>query len=209
MTTLPSFIYFLVLVASPKQTPDLNPSTSISDLTNERTFEVVFKNYYSQLCAFAYQYLNDHDQAEEIVQEVFSNVWQKSSDIEIKTSVNSYLYGAVRNACLNYIKHQSIVRKHEAYEKQRSDFLSIDFLELDELQEEIDKALNKLPEKCREIFEMSRFEEKKYREIADELGISIKTVETQMARALKVMRATLEPYMPAILLWILWWQKKL
>ncbi|MFY0627137.1 MAG: RNA polymerase sigma-70 factor [Reichenbachiella sp.] len=179
-------------------------SVNLTDLSQEKTFEKVFQSYYQQLAAFAFQYLSDHDLAEEMVQETFSNIWHKAHNIEIRTTVKSYLYGAVRNGCLNYIKHQEIERKFEASEKRKDDFDQIDFLELEELQSEIDKALEKLPEKCRQIFEMSRYEDKMYKEIAEELGISIKTVETQMGRALKVMRSSLNRYLPALIFWIIY-----
>lgn len=184
-------------------TPDLDIAINITDLSNQSTFEKVFKTYYQQLAAFAYQYVECHDTAEEIVQEVFTNVWSKSEQIEIRTAVKSYLYGAVRNACLNHIKHKKVVRQHEAYEGQKSDGYESNFLELDELQLEIDAALDQLPDKCRQIFEMSRFEEKKYKEIAEELGLSIKTVENQMGRALKVMRTALSRYLPSLIFWVI------
>ncbi|WP_109829342.1 RNA polymerase sigma-70 factor [Reichenbachiella versicolor] len=179
-------------------------STSITDISNSRTFEKVFKEYYSPLTNFAYQYLRDHEEAEEIVQETFSKVWSKKSDLEIKTNIKSYLFGAVRNACLNNLKHQKIIREHENYEMHRDHSDSTDFMELDDLQKQIDSALEELPEKCRQIFIMSRYEEKKYREIADELKISVKTVETQMSRALKVMRKALQQYVPQFVFWVLW-----
>lgn len=177
---------------------------NLTDLSHAETFEKVFQSYYQPLAGFAYQYLSDHDLAEEMVQDTFSSIWQKAEKIDIKTTVKSYLYGAVRNGCLNYLKHQRVVREHEAYELGRDDADQIDFLELDELQTEIDNALAQLPEKCRQIFEMSRYEEKKYQEIADELGISIKTVETQMSRALKVMRKSLHRYLPLLIFWLMY-----
>ncbi|PIB35130.1 hypothetical protein BFP72_06835 [Reichenbachiella sp. 5M10] len=177
----------------------------ITDLSDERSFERVFKALYQPLIRFAYQYLSDEDLAEEIVQETFTSLWQKAKDIEIKTSIKSYLYGAVRNACLNNLKHQKVVRAHEETVKHQSDAMEEDFLELDELQDKIDRALDQLPEKCREIFEMSRFEEMKYKEIAEQLQISIKTVETQMSRALKVMRTALGQYLVSFLLGLFYW----
>ncbi|SMD36767.1 RNA polymerase sigma-70 factor, ECF subfamily [Reichenbachiella faecimaris] len=182
---------------------DLEIVKNITDLSNKNTFEKVFRTYYQQLAAFAYQYVESHETAEEIVQDVFTNVWTKSDQIEIRTAVKSYLYGAVRNACLNFIKHKKIERRYEEQELLKADGYETDFLELDELQKEIDAALDQLPEKCRQIFEMSRFEEKKYKEIAEELGLSIKTVENQMGRALKVMRTALSRYLPSFIFWII------
>ncbi|WP_420581796.1 RNA polymerase sigma-70 factor [Reichenbachiella sp.] len=178
----------------------MESTKNITDLSDKRTFEKVFKDYYQQLSAFAYSYVESHEIAEEIVQDTFTNVWSKSDRIEIRTAVKSYLYGAVRNACLNYLKHKKIERRYEEQEQWKTESFETDFLELDELQNEIDAGLAQLPEKCRQIFEMSRFEEKKYKEIAEELGLSIKTVENQMGRALKVMRFALSRHLPSYII---------
>jgi len=84
----------------------LESTLNITDLTNARAFEQVFKSFYQPLTAFAFQYVDDHDEAEEVVQEMFSGIWVKASQIEIRTTIKSYLYGAVRNACLNHLKHE-------------------------------------------------------------------------------------------------------
>lgn len=158
-------------------------------------FEIAYKQYYSMLVGFAVQYVEDGDVAEDVVQEVFSNLWNQSDRIEVKTNTKSYLFGAVRNACLNHLKHLKVVESHAKMTIQPVESEPVDFMEMDELQERIESALAQLPEKRRQIFELSRFEEKKYQEIADELDISIKTVETQMSRALKVMREMLGSYL--------------
>lgn len=195
MTNLDTFVELLNI--------DLEISKNITDLSDKNTFEKVFNTYYQQLSAFAFQYVESHEIAEEIVQDTFTNIWSKSGRIEIRTAVKSYLYGAVRNACLNFIKHKKIERRYEEQEQWKSEGFETDFLELDELQQEIDNGLAQLPEKCRQIFEMSRFEEKKYKEIAEELGLSIKTVENQMGRALKVMRTALSRHLPGFIFWFI------
>ncbi|MEP2509543.1 MAG: RNA polymerase sigma-70 factor [Reichenbachiella sp.] len=182
---------------------DLKSTKNIIDLSSEGDFEEVFKTYYQQLAAFAFQYVGSYEIAEELVQDVFTNVWIKSDQIEIRTAIKSYLYGAVRNASLNFLKHKKIERRYEKQEQNKVDSFETNFLELDELQIEINNALNQLPEKCRQIFEMSRFEEKKYKEIADELSLSIKTVENQMGRALKVMRTALSRHLPSFVFWVI------
>jgi RNA polymerase sigma-70 factor, ECF subfamily len=158
-------------------------------------FEIAYKQYYSMLVGFAFQYVEDGDVAEDVVQEVFSNLWIQSDRIEVKTNARSYLFGAVRNACLNHLKHLKVVESHAKMSIQPEAADQTDFMEMDELKSKIDSALAQLPEKRRQIFEMSRYEEKKYHEIAKELNISIKTVETQMSRALKVMREVLGSYL--------------
>ncbi|MEP1095056.1 MAG: RNA polymerase sigma-70 factor [Cyclobacteriaceae bacterium] len=166
-------------------------------------FEMAYKQYYSMLVGFAFQYVEDGDIAEDVVQEVFSNLWNQSDRIEVKTNVKSYLFGAVRNASLNHLKHLKVVESHAKMTTQPEASDPTDFIEMDELQEKIESALAQLPEKRRQIFEMSRFEEKKYHEIAKELDISIKTVETQMSRALKVMREVLGSYLMYLIIFSL------
>ncbi len=177
----------------------------LDKLTDEQSFEMLFRTYYKVLVQFASQYVTDIDTAEEIVQETFANFWDKLDRIHIKTSVKSYLYGAVRNACLNYLKHLNVRANHATEIKYTADYADgNDFLELEELKTKIENALNQLPEKCRTVFEMSRFEQKKYREIAQILSISEKTVENQMGKALKILRVELGEYLTLWLLFILW-----
>ncbi len=177
------------------------------NLKDDHSFEQVFRTFYQALAGFALKYVGDPETAEEIVQETFTSIWEKVDEINIQTSIKSYLYGAVRNACLNHIKHQRVVREHADYEIHRSSQFSsgFDALEVEELQEKINSALGKLPEKCREVFELSRYEELKYKEIADRLDISIKTVENQMGKALKILREELGTYLPVFLLFLEWW----
>lgn len=165
----------------------------MTNLSDPVHFEMAYKQYFSSLVGFAYQYVEDSDTSEDIVQEMFGKLWNKVEGIDIRTNLKSYLFGAVRNACLNYLRHQKVVENHEA-ENEGGTVHQINFLEMDELQEKVEEALAQLPEKRRQIFELSRFEEKKYHEIAEELDISVKTVETQMSRALKVMREVLGSY---------------
>ena len=132
-------------------------NSQIVSIKDEKTFESLFRAHYNSLAFFALRYVKDEDIAEEIVQEMFSNFWIKSDSIHVQTSVKSYLFGAVRNACLNYLKHQKIKQSYADNVKMminKGD--DTDTLELDELKERIALAMDKLPQKCREIFEMSR-----------------------------------------------------
>lgn len=167
----------------------------LTTLSDPAKFEDLFKRYYAALCSFAYQYTTDHDVAEEIVQDTFTYLWENSNRIQIRTTLESYLYGAIRNAALNHLKRQKVHEKYELHTKTQEITRSENFIELDELEEAIDKALAALPEKCREIFEMSRYRGMTYVEISNALNISIKTVETQMSRALKSLRQALKHYM--------------
>ncbi len=170
---------------------------------DETAFEMVFREYYQALCRYAYTFLADHDEAEEAVQASFIGIWDKRKELSITISLKSYLYQTIRNRCLNIIKHEKVKQEHanhtlwvnnEGYESTSSKILA------DELELKIDEAMQKLPEQCRLVFTMSRFEELKYQEIADQLQISVKTVENQIGKALKIMREELRDYLPVILL---------
>lgn len=168
---------------------------------DEKAFELVFRKYYPELCGFALKYVQNQDVAEELVQELFCTLWKKLDNLVINTSLKSYLYSAVRNAAFNYFKHQEVTNRYTAYQLERGETHTHEnTMEVKELQSQIDKAVQSLPEKCREVFRLSRFEHKKYKEIAEELNISIKTVENQMGKALSVMRKELGSYLPLAVL---------
>jgi RNA polymerase sigma-70 factor (ECF subfamily) len=165
-------------------------------------FEMIFKTYYQPLCNYAYSFVQDRDEAEEIVQSTFLSVWEKREDLAIHTSVKPYLYAMVRNAALNVIKHEKVKQQHAAVEvavAEKSTESVTRTVMAAELEDRIYKALNKLPEQCRLVFKLSRFEELKYAEIADQLNISVKTVENQMGKALRIMREQLKDYLPLLI----------
>ncbi|NPA45450.1 MAG: RNA polymerase sigma-70 factor [Chlorobi bacterium] len=160
-------------------------------------FEILFKEFYNDLCNFALKYTKNKEASEEIVQEVFYKIWEKRSFINIQISVKSYLYISVRNKCLQQINHNKIVKIYEKYiEKQeRNDFAGPhENLIYEETISIFNEALNTLPNKCNTIFKMSRFDGMKYKEIAQKLGISIKTVEANISRALKTLRTYFPEY---------------
>ena len=165
-------------------------------------FEMLFKTYYQPLCHYAYTFVRDRDNAEEIVQSAFLSVWEKRETLEIRTAVKPYLYAMVRNACLNVIKHEKIKQLHVAGElavAERTVESVSDTIMGSELENRILQAMEKLPEQCRLVFKLSRFEELKYAEIAAQLGLSVKTVENQMGKALKIMRDQLRDYLPLLI----------
>lgn len=164
-------------------------------------FEMLFKTYYQSLCRYAATYLKDPDEAEEIVQAAFIGIWEKRASISIETSIKSYLYRTVRNSCLNELKHEQVKQKYLAsllLEEEKTTVPADQEAIHVELEEKIRQAIGRLPEQCRLIFTMSRFEELKYQEIADQLNLSVKTVENQMGKALKLMRIHLKEYLPLI-----------
>ena len=172
---------------------------------DEAAFEQVFKTHFKRLHAYAFTILRDEIQAEEMVQQVFFKLWERNENLSLTGSVSSYLYRAVHNESLNYIKHQKVRSNHQlnvAYSMKNEVEHPAKKIMAGELEKKIHSALNELPEQCRTIFQMSRFDELKYREIADKLDISVKTVESQMSKALRLLRVKLVDFLIFILLFI-------
>ena len=172
---------------------------------DETAFEQLFKTYFKRLHAYAFTILRDEVEAEEMVQQVFFKLWERNENLSLTGSVSAYLYRAVHNESLNYLKHQKVRSNHQlhvAYSMKNEVEHPAKKVMAGELEKKIHTALNELPEQCRTIFQMSRFDELKYREIADKLGISVKTVENQMGKALKLLREKLVDFLIFILLFI-------
>lgn len=171
----------------------------------ESELDQLYKQHYAGLHRYAFTIVNDRIIAEEMVQQVFFRIIERNEAIAIHTSVKAYLYRSVNNECLNYFKHMKVRRGFVAHNntitKPTVDTPS-GKLQLKELEETIRNTINDLPEQCRTIFQLSRFEELKYAEIAAQLNLSVKTVETQMSRALKKLRTQLADYLP-LLIWLL------
>ncbi|MCW9095874.1 MAG: RNA polymerase sigma-70 factor [Ignavibacteriaceae bacterium] len=160
---------------------------------NHNAFEILFKTYSQKLIYFSRRYVRDKQIAENIIQDVFLTIWQNKKNLDPTKNIQSYLFTAVKNESLKQLRHLNV----ENQQRENVSRLSIveltpdETIDQKELREELNKAINDLPDKCREIFAMSRFDQLKYSEIADILGISVKTVETQMGRALKKLREQL------------------
>lgn len=168
-------------------------------------FEQAFRAYYRSLCNYAMPLIKDKDEAEEVVQNVFFNIWNKRESIQVTTSLKSYLYRAVHNDCLNKLKHVKVrtVYADDYRKSSAGSFESAsDTLQTKELGMKINTAIDSLPEQCGNVFRLSRFENLKYGEIAERLEISVKTVENHMGKALKILREQLKDYLPA-LFWLL------
>jgi RNA polymerase sigma-70 factor (family 1) len=162
-----------------------------------KEFEKLFKQYYENLCYFALRFTNDYEASEEVVQDVFYKLWEKKDTIVIKTSINSYLYTSVRNKCIQQINKEKTKQKYlnamnddEKISSSNSDSQLL----LNESIEIFNEALSTLPEKHRTVFKMSRFEGLKYKEIAYELSISVKTVEAYITKSLKHFRKYFPEY---------------
>lgn len=170
---------------------------------DRRGFEVLFRAHFKGLSYFALEYVKDIDIAREIVQEVFARLWEKRESIDTGSNPKSYLGTAVRNRCLNHIrdnrKFSPGMLELEGLGDEHQ-YVQQDELVTEELKQKIKEATEALPEKCREIFLLNRMENMKYQQIADELDISVKTVEAQMSKALKIMRVQLKEFMPVLLI---------
>ncbi|PRD48816.1 RNA polymerase sigma-70 factor [Sphingobacterium haloxyli] len=169
-------------------------------LDKEKKFEEVFRTYFKELYRYAFKILGNADTAEETVQQVFLKLWEKDWQQDIHTSVRSYLYRAVYNESMNLIKREQRKVKYELYQ-QNTGAGSVYAQQSDtELRKQLHVALAQLPEKSRIVFEMSRFQELKYQEIAEELRLSLKTVEGHMTKALKHLRLHLADYLNVLTL---------
>lgn len=172
---------------------------------DKTVFDFVFNYYYTGLCVYARSWVKDTDVAEDLVQDFFVKLWTNSSNIEITSSLKSYFFTSVKNRAINHLKHDKIKERFGvlAINGSTEEYSNWEYTE-PELTELIEKGMQKLPPRCREIFILSRFEGKDNGEIANMLGISKRTVELQISNALKILRTELKDYLPFMLLfWLL------
>ncbi|MCY1722087.1 RNA polymerase sigma-70 factor [Prolixibacteraceae bacterium Z1-6] len=173
---------------------------------NKVVFDFVFQYYYSALCAYAESIIQDENAVEDIVQELFVTIWMKSEKLAITGSLKNYLFISVKNRCFDFLKHQKVRLKSSRYFKDAPNSTQTtpeNWLAETELREQIENCLQKLPPRCQEIFRLSRFDGLKNQEIADQLGLSKRTVELQITNALKALRKDLQPYLPLFMLALL------
>lgn len=170
---------------------------------DKQAMEGLFREHYRGLCAFALQYVKDADRAEDLVQDLFFRLWLEREKVNITTSVKAYLFASVRNRCLNAVKVQGRMR---SLVEERDEVVEEEERAEDEHTERIARvhaAIEALPEERRKVFKLSRYEGLKYHEIAERLGISVKTVDNQMGKALKTLREDLADLVP-LLGWLFW-----
>jgi len=173
----------------------------------KKAYEEIYTEFFGVLYHLCLQYLHQEKVAEEIVQDTFLKLWEIRETLNEQINVRSFLYTITKNNCLNYLRNQKISLQHqenmkylemqfnyEALEKQGN------YIQFEELRNKIDDAISKLPEEVIETFRLSRFEELSYKEIADQQGISIKTVEARISKALRILRVELKDYMALIYL---------
>jgi RNA polymerase sigma-70 factor, ECF subfamily len=169
--------------------------------TDEQVFEQLFVDWYGPLLAYACSVLKDESLAGEAVQAVFGRLWERREQLRIQASLKAYLYGSVYHECVSWIRREKSRRLYRSgvlarlgKEAGRSPENAFDKVEAAQLEQQFQRALDELPRQCKAIFQLSRFSGLKYREIAEQLGISIKTVEAQMGKALKLLRSKLADY---------------
>ncbi len=180
----------------------------LSSGNEKKVFKDIFANYYQPLCHLSSYYLEDEDEARNIVQEAFLKLWEVRDELEPGSNIKNFLFTLVKNNSLNILKRRQILLKHHNnirekeinYQYESLSRINNDYLEFKELEEKLNSTIQNLPEHCRIVFEMSRFKEMKNREIANELKISQKAVEARMTKALKILRDELKDYLPLILL---------
>lgn len=161
----------------------------------EQAISLIFKEHYAYLCQAIIRIIKDPYVTEDLAQDVFHDLWKRRENLQISTSIKAYLRRAGVNKTLNYIRDKKV--KWDDEDKLPSIAASApsasDNLETQDLQKLIDQTIDALPERCRLVFTLSRFEELSYKEIAASLDISVKTVENQMSKALKILREALDP----------------
>ncbi|MCD8135210.1 MAG: RNA polymerase sigma-70 factor [Parabacteroides gordonii] len=165
-----------------------------------KAFDILFMRYYPLLCAYAKQFV-DFDDGQEIVQDVMVWFWENSSMQVIESSPKNYLFRAVKNRCLTLINRNELKQRvvSSMYENQQSQYEDPDFYIVEELTQNIENALSRLPETYREAFEMNRFQSMTYNEIAEKLNVSSKTVDYRIQQALKLLRVELKDYLPLLM----------
>lgn len=179
----------------------------------EKAYKFLYDYHYPVLCHIAEQYVHDTFLSETIVSDMIFHLWEIRTTVNISTSIRSYLAQSVRNRCLNYLKSQ--VQQHEVvFGKSnlidlpliryiKSDDYPLGRLLVDELEDKISEAIDNLPEECRRVFKLSRFEGKKNQEIAEELCISINTVKYHIKHALTLLQENLHQYLMGIFLFFI------
>ena len=168
----------------------------------QNSFDRIYVMYYSRMLRFAKEYVVFEEDAENVVQDVFLLLWEKREVLDIRISLVSYLFSLLKNRILDYLRHKVVAEEYKqelSFKLMSLEQLNYTFSSEEEIEKVIANAIDKLPERCREIFLKSRIEGMKYREIAEELNISANTVENHIAIALKKLRVELKDYLPLLL----------
>ncbi len=170
---------------------------------DHRSFEKLFKSYYLPLTRFSWRYVGSKAIAEELVQEIFFEIWEDRKNLNIVESVRSYLYKAVKHRSLNHLKHQRVKSEYDtkwmAKKKEKTTIEYEDSARIEQIKEAIEKAIEELPPRSKMTYKLHRYDGLTYQEIADVMDVSVKTVESQMTRTLKMLRERLSYLLPFLL----------
>lgn len=174
---------------------------------DDKAFEYIFKSYFHRLFNYANDLLHSNYFAEEIISDIFTKLWENRSQINIETSIKSYLFRSVHNQCISYVRQHKVEDKYKAYFvnyfsegfDSGSDY-PLEKLISNELESKIEEILGSLPEQCRAMFLLSRQKGLSHEEIALKYNVSVNTVHTQISRALKRFREELKNYFPLFML---------
>lgn len=169
---------------------------------SRQAFQLLFEEFYSPLCFYACRYLKSSQECEDLIQDVFFDLWDKRHEIAINDSFRSYILACVRNRCLNVIRRKRIKLDFEE-SMMRDECSNHDDIEelysVSELEHRIKRVLNALPDNQRTAFMMSRYQNKTYQQIAEEMNVSIKSIEVYIGKALRSMRNELKEYLSLII----------
>ena len=170
---------------------------------NIKAFEILYKSYYPSLCLYSYGLIQDEELVKEIVNDVFLKVWDKRREIDIQYGVKPYLFRCVHNACLDHMRLKKNIRHYQmiGISDEIRELTDPDEeyifkqIALKRLEKDVTASVEKLPDRCKEIFILSRYELLSYTEISERLNISVNTVKTQISRALDSLRVSLKKYL--------------
>ena len=183
--------------------PDIDSQFWVAVQENDPfAFERIFRKYYKALCGYVLGILGDEGQAEDVVQEVFIYFWEHREELKVENSLRAYLYTSVRHRALKLLQKQALIQKHSSKLTEFVDYmLSTEYtFEEEKAISKMKEVLQELPQQCLKVFLMSNLEEKKYSEIADELGISINTVKSHITKAYRMIRQQIPLDLSTILL---------
>ena len=169
------------------------------------TFRSIFDHYYALMCSIAYEYVEDYHLSQNIAEDVMLSIWEKRELLNISTSVKSYLLTSVHNKSIDYLRSYSREAEVVSFESEIGssscyipDQEMFEQIILSELEDKIEDIIREMPEECRKVFLLSRYGDKSYAEIADELNISVNTVKYHIKKALSLLREELKDYILAI-----------
>ncbi len=167
---------------------------------DQKAFDTLFRRYYPMLCAYGHRFVELED-AEEIVQDSLLWIWENRETLVIESSLNSYLFKMVYRRALNKLAHIDATQRADTrfYEEMQEMLQDTDYYQIEELAKRIEDAVAALPESYREAFVMHRFRDMSYKEIAETLGVSPKTIDYRIQQALKQLRVDLKDYLPLLL----------